>query len=401
MTSRNFLSTTIPHRLCLVILIFILIVGCTKTPQTGQPGGPAPAVVEVWHSLQGPELDALQTQIQTIMKTHPEVIIKLKYVPEQNFVAFSYQAEAGGEGPEIFIASREILRQLYGQGALAPTAYVDQDAFPAALAGFRFGGIGYALPWLTDIPLLYFRTDSATVPVDLTDLFSTKGGISVISLDTATFSAWWNGQGGHLMGEGKPVIDDPNNVAFLQQLLTWQGSGVLRVDPNALSAFAGGQTLYMVAGASQAKQLTQQNVPWGSVPLVELLSGQGQPLLGVTVGIANSVVGTNEVMTPAIQMVERALLAPTVEGALMQAGHFIPANKGFYSLPEAQKGVFPQANSALSKAWPLEGDAPEWKLIPMQDEAWTNALVNNVPPGDALATAQVKAGDALAAKGQS
>ena len=395
MSSRSFLSTTIPRWLCLIILIFILVVGCAKTPQTGQPGGPAPAVVEVWHSLQGSELNALQTQIQIIMKTHPDVIIKLKFVPEQNFVAFSYQAEAGGEGPEIFIASGEILRQLYGQGALAPTAYVDQDAFPAALAGFRFGGIGYALPWLIDVPLLYFRTDLAIVPTDLADLFSTKGGISVASLETDTLSAWWNGQGGRLMSGGKPVIDDPNNAAFLQQLLAWQGSGVLRVDPNALSAFAGGQTPYMIAKASQAQQLTEQNVPWGSVPLVELLSGQGQPLLGETMGIANSVVGTNEIMTPAIQTVERALLAPTVEGALMQAGRLLPANRGYYSLPEAQKGVFPQANSALTKAWPLEGDAPEWRLIPLQDEAWRNALVDTLAPVDALATAQGKASDAL------
>lgn len=400
MTSQNFPRKTITRWFCL-IAIFMFVTGCAKTPQPGQPGGLAPAVVEVWHSLQGAEVDALQGQIQTIMKTHPEVIIKLKYVPEQNFVAFSYQAEAGGEGPEIFIASREILRQLYGQGALAPTAYIDQDAFPATLAGFRFGGVGYALPWLTDVPLLYFRTDTASVPANLSDLFSAKGGISVTSSDTATLSAWWNGQGGRLMNAGKPAMDDPNNVAFLQQLLTWKSSKVLRIDPNVLTAFADGKTPYMIAGASQAKFLTQQNVPWGSMPMAELVGGQGQALLGATLGIANSEVGTNDSMMPAIQTVERALLTPEVEGALMQAGRLLPANKGYYLLPEAQKGVFPQANSALTKAWSLEGDAPEWKLIPLQDEAWSNALAGKVPSLDTLASSQEKARSALLAKGQS
>jgi len=356
--------------------------------------------VEVWHSLQGPESDALQGQVQTIMKTHPEVIIRLKYVPELNFVSFSYQAEAGGEGPEIFIASREILRQLYGQGALAPTAYIDQDAFPATLASFRFGGVEYALPWLTDVPLLYFRTDTASAPANLADLFSAKGGISITSLDTATLSAWWNGQGGQLMNAGKPALDDPNNVAFLQQLLTWKRSKALRIDPNALTSFAEGKTPYTIAGASQAKLFTQQNVPWGSIPLVELVSGPGQSLLGATLGIANSEVGTNEAMMPAIQTVEKALLTSEVEGALMQAGRLLPANMGYYRLPEGQKGVFPQANTALTKAWPLEGGAPEWKLIPLQDEAWSNALAGGVTPTDALASAQGKAGDALLAKGQ-
>jgi multiple sugar transport system substrate-binding protein len=369
-----------------------------RTPQVGQPGGPAPAVVEIWHSLQGAEENALQGQLQAIAKAHPEVIIKLKYVPEANFVTFSYEAEAGGEGPEIFIASREILRQLYGQGALAPAVYIDQEAFPATLANFRFGGSEYALPWLTDVPLLYYRTDTAGVPANLADLFSVKGGISVTAIDTVTLSAWWNGQGGRLMNAGKPVMDDPNNVAFVHQLLTWQSAKVLRLDPNVLTAFAGGKTPYIIAGASQAKFFTQQNVPWGSLPLVEVVSGSGQALLGSTLGIANSEVKTNKAMLTAIQTVEKALLAPGVEGALMQAGQLLPANMGYYRLPEAQKGVFPQAYSALTKAWSLEGDAPEWKLIPLQDEAWSNALAGRLSPEDALTGAQGKAGNVLSAK---
>ena len=285
MTSRNFLRKMI-IRWFSVLMVFLLATGCAKASQTGQPGGPAPAVISVWHSLQGAEADALQGQILTIMKAHPEVVIKLKYVPEQNFVAYSYQAEAGGEGPEIFIASKEIIRQLYGQGALAKAVYTDSVAFPAALASFRFGGVGYALPWLTDVPLLYFRTDKAGVPANLADLFSAKGGISIIAPDTATLSTWWNGKGGRLMNAGKPSLDDPNNVVFLQQLLTWRSANVLRIDPNALTAFAGGEILYVIAGASQAKLLTQQNVPWGSMTLVDLVGGQGQPLLGTTLGLS-------------------------------------------------------------------------------------------------------------------
>lgn len=378
----------------------LLVAGCTKAPQAGQLGGLAPAVVDVWHSLQGAEADALQQQVQTITKAHPEVIIKLKYVPEENFVAFSYQAQAGGEGPEIFIASREIIHQLYGQGALAPTVYTDQEAFPAALASFRFGGKGYALPWLTDVPLLYFRTDKASVPANLADLFSAKGGISITAPDTATLSTWWNGQGGRLMNAGNPALDDPNNVTFLQQLLTWRRAKVLRIDPSALNEFAGGQTYYAIVGASQAKLLTQLNVPWGSMPLADLVSGQGQPVLGTTLGIANSAIKTNEALMPAIQMVERVLLTPEVEEALLQAGHLLPANMGYYRRPEALKGVFPQANQALSKAWALEGNAPEWKLIFLQDKAWSNALSENVTPQDALASAQEQAGKALSSKGQ-
>jgi multiple sugar transport system substrate-binding protein len=292
--------------------------------------------VDIWHSLQGAEEGALQGQVQTIMETHSEVIIELKYVPAQNFVSFSYLAEAGGEGPEIFIASREIIRQLYEQGALAKTAYIDQEAFPAALAAFQFGGEGYASPWLTDVPMLYFRTDTASIPVNLDDLFS-KEGISIAVPNMASLSAWWNGQGGRLVNAGNPILDDPVNVTFLKQLAAWQGAKSLRIDPAAINTFAGGGTPFIIAGASQAKFLTQQNVPWASIPLIELVGGQGHSLLGTTLGIANSAIKTNEIMLPMIQIVEKALLTPEAEGAMLQAGHLLPATKGYYQLPEAQK----------------------------------------------------------------
>jgi len=399
MTSRNFLRKVITQSLS-VLVVLLLVAGCTKESQTGQPGGPAPAVVSIWHSLQGVEADALQGQIQTIMKAHPEVVVKLKYVPEQNFVAFAYQAEAGGEGPEVFIASMETIQQLYGRGALAKAVYPDSEAFPAALAAFRFGGVGYALPWLTDVPLLYFRTDTASVPANLDDLFSAKGGISLTVPNTALLSTWWNGQGGRMMNAANPSLDDPANVVFLKQLLTWRRANHLRVDPDALTAFVNGKTSYLIAGASQAKLLTQQSVPWGSMTLTDLIGGQGQPLLGTTLGIANSEIKTKEAMKPAIQIVEKALLTPEVEGALLQAGGLLPANMGYYKRSEAQKGVFPQANLALTKAWALEGSAPDRKLIPLQDTAWSNVLAGSSTPEDALASAQAEAIKVLAIKAQ-
>ncbi|MDQ7093071.1 extracellular solute-binding protein [Desulfosporosinus sp. PR] len=384
---------------CLLIVVF-LVAGCAGAPQTGQPGGPAPAVIEVWHSLLGAQADALQAQAQAISQAHPEVVIKLKYIPEQNFAAFSYQAEAGGEGPEIFIARREIIRQLYQQGTLGKAVYKDQGSFPAALAGFRFGETEYALPWLTDVPLLYFRTDKASVPSTIADLFSSQGGVSVTAADTATLSAWWNGQGGKLLNAENPSLDDPGNLAFLQQLLSWQSSQTLRIDPQALKAFAEGQTPYVIAGASQAILLNQQNVPWGSVPLTDLTGGQGKQLLGLTLGIANSAIMSDELSQP-IQTVEKALLTPEVEGALVKAGSLLPANMAYYQSSEAQKGVFPQAYMAFSKAWSLEGNAPEWKLFSVQDAAWSSALAGNASPQDALTNAQAQAIKVLANKASS
>lgn len=388
---RNFLLVS-------TCMALILTAGCLRGQQSGQPDDPVPAVVEVWHYLQGAEADVLQVQAQRIMENYSEVLIELKYVPGTNFVNFSYQAAAGGEGPEIFIASQEVIRQLYERGLLAKAAYVDQNAYPATLAAFQFEGAHYASPWLTDAALLYFRTDLAVAPVSLDDLFLNKGGISLAAADTSSLAVWWEALGGRSVSAGVPALTDQANVDFLYQLLTWQGAGSLRIDSAALSSFAEGQTLYMLAGASQAQFLTRQSVPWGSIQLSDLVSGQGRPFIGATFGIANSAIKTSEALLPAIQIVEKELLTPEAEGALWQAGRLLPANREFYRLPEAQKGVFPQAETALNKAWVLEGNALEWKVIPWQDAAWSKVLAGESASEAALATAQESVLEELAPK---
>ena len=379
---------------CLCAALF-LSAGCMRAPQPGQPGGPAPAVIEVWHYLQDAEADALQTQVQRIMGQYSEVLIKLKYVPEVNFADFSYQAGAGGEGPEIFIASREIIRRLYERGMLTQAAYVDEGAYPAASAAFQFEGAPYASPWLTDVALLYFRADWAGVPENVEDLFFNKGGVSLAAADMFSLAVWWSDFGGRVVFAGRPVLTGMGNLTFLNQLLNWQMAGSLRVDPAAREAFERGQTSFMIAGASQAKGLTALEAPWGIMQLSDLTGGRGHPLIGSTLGIANSAIKTTEALLPFIRLVEKELLTLETESAMERAGTLIPANMGYYQLPESQKGIFPQVNVALSRAWELEGNAAEWKIIPVMEEAWSKALAGDLLPGEALAEAQEEALKAL------
>lgn len=382
--------------LLIILITALLLPGCFKTPQQGEPGGPAPAVISLWHTLQGAEADILQAQIEKLMKSHPELIIKPRFVPEQNLVSLAYQAEAGGEGPDLFLVRREILDQLYAQGILAPVVQFSSDAFPAAVAQFRFNGKLFAQPFLTDVPVFYFRKDVVTAPANLTQ-FTGKGGLVLSSLDAATLSPWWTGQGGRLWSGRAAAVDAPENLAFLQQLLSWRDTKQLQVMPNALSLFANGQVNYTVAWAGQASMLTQLNVPWGSLPMSDLVAGQGQTLLGPTLGLANSSIKTTEAMAPAIQLVEKALLAPEVEGAFVQGGYGVPASTAYYQRPEAGQGFLAQVNQTLSKAWPLEGSAPEQKLIPLQDAAWAAAFAGTLSPQDALANAQSQAAKVLGA----
>ncbi|MFZ3101096.1 MAG: ABC transporter substrate-binding protein [Desulfitobacteriaceae bacterium] len=374
----------------ILILISILLSGCQKAIPKGENAGETLTVITVWHTLVGAEAEALQAQLQVLRKTKPEILVNMVYIPEQNFIARAYQAEAGGEGPEIFLAPRDILLQLYVRGTLAPVAQLTSGAFPATVAQFRFAAKLYAQPWLTDVPLLYFRKDNVPMPADLTSFMTTKGRLVLPNLSTSLLSTWWNGQGGQFLKGGKPTLDNPTNLAFLQQLISWRAAKTLEISSDALGQFASGHASYTIAWASQSQVLTQLNIPWGSLPMSDLLGGKGQALLGTTLGIANSAVKTVEPLDSAIQTVEKALLDPQVEGAVAQAGHRFPANAIYYNSADKQQGIEAQVKQVLTNTWTIEGSATEWKLFSLQDAAWLEAYAGTLPQ-DALAKAQNEA----------
>lgn len=383
-------------KLLLILIVLILgLSGCGKEPQQGLPGGPAPAVIEVWHSLLGAEAVTLESQSQRIMGAHPEVLIRLKYVPEDKMVSLTYQAQAGGEGPEIFITSAETLRQMYQQGALAPVLG-KSDPFPGLVAPFHHNEQDYVQPMLTDLPLFYYRTDLAQPPASLADFLETKGVLVLPSLDTNNLSSWWSGQGGKLLSKGQPTINDPANLVFLQQLKAWQEAKRIALDSNAWSQFVNGEAAFTISWASQAKSL-DSSIPWGAILPTDLVGGQGQILPGRTLGIANSSIKQSEAINPLVQLVEEELLTPDSQWALGQAGNRFPASIAFYTRPEAQQGVLQHVNRGLAKVWPLAENAPERKLIPLQDKAWQTTW-NGVAPEDALAAAQAEAVQVLSQK---
>jgi multiple sugar transport system substrate-binding protein len=378
--------------LYVLIVVILGITGCSNNPQQGLPGGAAPAVIELWHSLQGAEAEALAKQTQHIMDGHPEVMIKLEYIPENQMAGKGYQAQAGGEGPEIFLTSAEVLTKLFHQGALAPIAG-GADPFPGLVAQFQYGEKDYAQPLATDIPLFYYRTDLAQLPANIADIPSTKGILAIPSIGSAILAPWWTGQGGKLLSNGQPTLGDPANLLFLQQLFVWRDAKLLVVDPNAWTQFVNGQAAYTLAWASQAKGLAQ-TIPWGGVLPTNLTAGQGQLLSGRTIGLANSSLKTTEANMSIIRLVEEELLSPDSQWALSQAGNRFPASMSFYKRSEAQSGVLQQVGQGLSKVWPLRGTAPEWKLIPIQDNAWQKVW-SGVVPETALTEAQAEAVKAL------
>lgn len=382
----------IRHIIVLISLIAILLTGCGQNIQQGLPGGAAPAVIDVWHSLTGAEGIELGKQAQRIMDGHPEVLIRLEYIEEGKMANLAYLAQAGGEGPEIFLTSAKTLTDLFHLGALAPVLG-KSDPFLGLAAQFQYGDRAYAYPMATDLPLFYYRTDLAQLPASLADFPTTKGVLALPALDARNLVPWWSAQGGKLVKNGQPIFQDPANLIFLQQLLAWKEGQLLVVDPNAWNLFIDAQAAYTIAWASLAQGLPK-DLTWGSVPLTQLTAGKGDILAGRTIGIANSSIKSTEQLSPLISLIEEELLSADSQYAIAKAGKRFPASSSFYSREEAQSGILRQVGISLAKVWSLPGNAIEGLLIPVQDQAWQKTW-NGVAPEDALAAAQAEAGKVL------
>jgi multiple sugar transport system substrate-binding protein len=188
----------------------------------------------------------------------------------------------------------------------------------------------------------------------------------------------------------KPALDQSANTAFLEELLGWRSARVLEISPEAWEQFAEGQAGYTIAWASQAQVWSQRNIPWESIPLADLLGGEGQALCGPTLGIANSAVKTIAPLDTAIQTVEKALLDPQLEETVAQAGNRFPANALYYSSLEEGQSLQVQVGKVLSKAWVLEGDSLESQLFSPLEAAWQAAFAG-MSPQEALTRAQDEA----------
>jgi multiple sugar transport system substrate-binding protein len=359
--------------ICLICLFLILggMTGC-QAPAQGEPGGDAPAVISVWYTFSGNAEQELLKQFERINKEHPEVLVKGEKVPATKLVDQAWYLQAGGEGPEIFIADRSIIFDLYEKGIISPVLADNYPAYPAAKTIFTFNQQEFAAPWLTDVPLLYYRQDKIqTPPVSFGDLLGKKVPVAVKALNTALLSPWWLAEGGSLTSAGIPVLDSQANSAFLNTLLSLRSAGILLSDNQALEKFMQGDVNYLWSWASDASTLNQAGVAWGSVPLNSLFPTKGKVLLAKTVGIANSSIKTVPVLENSIRLVQEELLKTEAQAALAEAGGYLPGSDIYYQ--GSKPGSFKAAiESSLKTAWPLEGYLLDWKLLTLQDRAWQN-----------------------------
>ncbi|MFA6807867.1 MAG: extracellular solute-binding protein [Eubacteriales bacterium] len=384
-------KTKVKLRYVLVLMLIIfLFAGCIQAPTQGQPGGEAPAIIAVWHTLQGEEEKELLKQIERINDEYPEVTVKAEYIAEDKFISTIWNVQAGGEGPEIFIARRQIIQALYEKGALAPVLADEKNTFSAARAIFYYNNKSYAASWLTDVPLFYYRSDRVSTPsATIDEVFGRKAVVGIPDTDTALLSPWWKSKGGALSESGVAVLDSTNNISFATLLAYLHSEGLLRIDKDCLNSFIKGDINYMISWASNSPILTANNVKWSVISPVVMFGTGGNALLSNTLGIANSSIKTGSGTDETIRLVENELISLEVEAAMSKVDRRIPLNNLFYSNAQANS-YLGQTAKTLENALVLKGSALDWNYLDLQNAAW-RSIVAGGNISEEITAAQKKA----------
>ncbi|NLI92158.1 MAG: carbohydrate ABC transporter substrate-binding protein [Peptococcaceae bacterium] len=359
------------------VLFLFSVAGCISAPTQGKPGGEAPAVISVWYSLDGKNEEELKKQFDRINKERPEIFIKGEKVSESNFVEKVWNLQAGGEGPEIFIANRATIFALYEKGAISPALADKYHTFPSAQAVFTFNQQPFAAPWLADIPLLYYRADRVQEPpLSMNGIIEKKNTIALKTFSLDLLGAWWKAEGGVLSSNGLPLVNAQTNLAFLNKVLFYKGEGTLLFDNQALERFVRGDVNYYLGWASDRIALEKAAIPWGCVSPTSLLGAGGQVLLDHTIGIANSSVKTVPAMERAIRLAEEELLKVQTEAPMQKSAGYIPLEDAYYS--DVQPGSYHhQVKVTLENALYLEGYHPDWKFMIFENRAWANVAAGS------------------------
>jgi multiple sugar transport system substrate-binding protein len=270
-----------------------LLAACGSDGDSGDESGAASdngdvtdsGTLTVWHYFDesaGGLFTAIEGWEKDFEKAHPDVDVKLQFVPYGRIVSKVAAASAAGEGPDLIILTGPFLPEMQRAGALEPLdeywdAFAGKDQFPAAVQDVnRIDGELYAIQAYANIVAVQYNKDllaklKLEPPQSYEDLEAAMAkakaeGYGAITTD-ATPGAngeFWGAS--WLVNAGWSYQDAGNEEAILEafgRIEDWREKGYL--SPN--DATQSGETENMQSG----KYLFSQDGNW----TIEILKEAG------------------------------------------------------------------------------------------------------------------------------
>jgi arabinogalactan oligomer / maltooligosaccharide transport system substrate-binding protein len=252
----------------------------------------------VWHAYRAAEKAAFEKACAQYAASKPGTTVTTLAVPYDAFADKITAAVPRGKGPDLFIFAQDKLGGWIEAGNTVEPIdfYLDEPLkarfIPTTLQALTFRGSVYGLPFnFKEITLVYNKKLVKQPPktsgelVALAKKLSDKNaGRFGLAYDYANYyyhAALQNGFGGRVFDEStQPVVNAPENVKGLEQLLTWIDAGILPAEPSTsliTSLFNEGKAAMVFNGPWFLGEIAK-DVDYGLARLPTLDEAGGKPM---------------------------------------------------------------------------------------------------------------------------
>lgn len=253
----------------------------------------------VWHAYRAAEKTALEKVAAAYNASHPATHVSTLAVPFDAFADKISAAVPRGKGPDVFIYAQDRLGGWIEAGNTVEPIdfFLDQatrDRFiPTTNEAMTYRGTVYGLPVnYKEIALIYNKklvpappkttAELVAVAKKLTDTAAGRFGLAYAYNDFYYHAALMNGFGGRVFeGGSKPVLDNPQNVLALDELLKWIFKDkILPAEPSValITALFNEQKAAMIFSGPWFLSEIAPTVDYGLATLPTLSEAEGKPM---------------------------------------------------------------------------------------------------------------------------
>ena len=274
----------------------LLLAGAVALPAAAQP-----KEVVVWHAYRAEEKDALEKVVAAYNKGAAAKGVKVTTlaVPYDAFADKISAAVPRGKGPDIFIFAQDRLGGWIEAGnTVEPIDFfldkgTKEKFIPTTMEAMTYRGQVWGLPLnYKVITMIYNKKLVQTPPKSskemvalakkLTDPASGRFGLAYSYSDFYYHAALMNAFGGRVFDPGpKPVLNAPENVKALEQMMTWfTVDKILPAEPSTAligSLFNDGKAAMVLSGPWFLGEIAK-GIDYGLAPLPTIDEAGGKPM---------------------------------------------------------------------------------------------------------------------------
>jgi len=371
----------------------------------------------VWHAYRGDEKAAFEKVVAMYNASQKAVVVRTLAVPYDAYADKISASIPRGKGPDVFIFAQDRLGGWVEAGqTIEPIDFFLDDKVknalvPGMMAAMTYRDTVYGLPLNYKSIAMIYNTALVKAPPkttgeliklakSMTDKATGHFGLAYEYSNFFFHAAVMNAFGGQVFAPGpKPVIDSPQNVAAVKEMLKWyRTDGVLPADPSATlisSLFNEGKAAIVFSGPWFLGEVSDK-VHYAIAPLPTVDAAGGKPLRP-WLTVEGVYVSAGSKAKEAAYRFAEYLISRDAALVLALEGGQLPTNKSVYDDPQvARNPTLAAFRKQLETAVVMPNYAEMTLMWSPVTTAMNKIVKGSATPEVAFAEAQATVTDSIA-----